>query len=196
MTAIQQFQELIRLRYINSSTDSIAGLFKNLIETVDESLKIPNIWFYANVTLKEVYNSENLIDFNLDEMVKGNGYIYVCRIYDDELNIDPIISTYFNDFIKELKETKGIKSVQLFIINDIEVQKHIDSNNTNIKRVLIPIEIPDNDTNIGFKLEDDNVVPDYNPIIFLGSTAHSAWNYTGKDWKFLSVDFYSDIIDL
>jgi hypothetical protein len=196
MTAIQQFQELIRLRYINSSTDSIAGLFKNLIETVDESLKIPNIWFYADVTLKEVYNSENLIDFNLDEMVKGNGYIYVCRIYDDETNIDPTISTYFNNFIKELKKIKGIKSVQLFIINDIEVQKHIDSNNTNIKRVLIPIEIPDNNTNIGFKLEDEIIVPDYNPIIFVGSAAHSAWNHTGKDWKFLSVDFYSDIIDL
>jgi hypothetical protein len=193
MTDIQQLQELIRLRYINSSTDSIAGLFKNLIETVDESLKIPNLWFYANVTLKEVYNSENLIDFNLDEMVKGNGYIYVCRIYDDELTIDPIIKNYFDSFIQESSQIQNIKSIQLFIMNNIEVLGHTDSDNCQVQRALFPIEVPDNtDNNLIFNIEKNKIVPTPGEVItFSGAVIHSAWNYTSKDWKFLSVDFYN-----
>jgi hypothetical protein len=190
MNNIEKFQSLMLSNCFDSSTNSIAALFKNLdISICNEK----NIWFYANMQSNQVGTSEKTIDFNLDEMVKGTGYIYVCRIYDDELTIDPIIKNYFDSFIQEVSQIKNIKSIQLFIMNNIEVLGHTDSDNLQLKRALFPIEVPDSTANnLIFKIEKNEIIPTPKEVIsFSGAVMHSAWNYTSKDWKFLSVDFYN-----
>ena len=189
MNHTNKFQELIKLDYINSSTESIVNLFEDL--TKHSAQVIPNIWFYANFQTNDVANSERHIDFNLEELIRGNGYVYVCRLYDSELTIDPIIINYFSQFI-QCTDLTNIKSIQLFIMNNIEILPHTDSDDQTLTRVLIPIEVPKNNgTNIGFKIEDCITVPTSKiPIGFDGSKSHSAWNFTHVDWKFLSVDYY------
>ena len=78
-------------------------------------------------------------------------------------------------------------------MNNIEVLGHTDSDNLQVQRALFPIEVPDNtDNNLIFKIEKNEIIPTSEEVIsFSGSVIHSAWNYTSKDWKFLSVDFYN-----
>jgi hypothetical protein len=41
-------------------------------------------------------------------------------------------------------------------------------------------------------IEKNEIIPTPKEVIsFSGAVMHSAWNYTSKDWKFLSVDFYN-----
>jgi hypothetical protein len=190
MNNVEKFQSLMLSNCFDSSTNSITALFKNLdISICNEK----NIWFYADMQSNQTGTSEKTIDFNLDEMVKGTGYIYVCRIYDDELTIDPIIKNYFDSFIQEASQIKNIKSIQLFIMNNIEVLEHTDSDNLQVQRALFPIEVPDSTANnLIFKIEKNEIIPTPKEVIsFSGAVMHSAWNYTSKDWKFLSVDFYN-----
>jgi hypothetical protein len=190
MNDIEKFQSLVLSNCFDSSTNSIVALFKKLnISICNEK----NVWFYADMQSNQIGTSEKEIDFKLDEMVKGNGYIYVCRIYDDELTIDPIIKNYFDSFIQEASQIQNIKSIQLFIMNNIEVLEHTDSDNLQVQRALFPIEVPDSTANnLIFKIEKNKIIPTPEEVIsFSGSVIHSAWNYTSKDWKFLSVDFYN-----
>ena len=193
------FHDLAITNHKTFESEAIMELFNQLCAfRVDPKFLIPNVWFYADLSLQEIQNSENFIDFPIDQILKGSGYIYVCRIYDIEKNISlPPILNHFDQFIAGIKKIPGVKSVQLFLMKNIEVLAHQDGSNNNIKRILFPLDIPNitDVDKIGIKVAEETIIPvPKKLIIFDGSAVHSAWNYSNYEWKFLSIDIVDEDI--
>ena len=155
---------------------------------------LPNEWFVCNFPLQKLNNSERNIDFDIKEMVEGNGSIYVYSLFNPSGTVNILIENYFKNFINDIVRMSNIKKIQLFLMNNIKVLDHVDSDDVVSQRILVPIAVPDisNSEKLGLKINDKIISIDDNLIVFNGALTHSAWNFSGDDWIFLSVDVLED----
>lgn len=190
-------EELVNLVKSHSGTftkEIIIDLYDQIENNYLEN-NLPNEWFVCNFPLQKLNNSERNIDFDIKEMVEGNGSIYVYSLFNPSGTVNTLIENYFKNFINDIVRMSNIKKIQLFLMNNIKVLDHVDSDDVVSQRILVPITVPDisNSEKLGLKINDKIISIDDNLIVFNGALTHSAWNFSGDDWIFLSVDVLEDI---
>lgn len=212
LNRLQNFNQIKKIfdnLSIDVSDQKINELFDSLFKyTGTHDVHELQHWIYIDLNSDFVKKTDTIEDIDWEDLnnsmsgIKGDfiSGMYWIKIFRPDIPgfYSEEIENFFID-LNELKLINGIHFYDLAAIKDVKILDHNDPPEVGIAdlRLLYSIDVPEefDEQKLGFKYEGQIVSPAKEKfILFDQNRIHSAWNYTGKWWKFFVIDINQNVL--